>query len=94
MVEIDCSGPDITVSPVQVQPHQHNHPTSTPHTQETKSRSRSVNSTTVPPPSGPDGFRAVERARKGLKRRGAKRSHKSWKEARARFKSSEDLVHR
>ncbi|XP_023337511.1 lateral signaling target protein 2 homolog isoform X2 [Eurytemora carolleeae] len=64
VVEIDCSGPDITVSPVK----------------ERKER----------------GFRVLESGstKKGLKRRGAKRYHKTWKDARARFKSSEDLIHR
>ena len=44
-----------------------------------------------------DRFRVVDTSgsgRKGLKRRGAKRYHKTWKDARARFKSSEDLIHR
>jgi len=84
VVEIDCSGPDITVQSVQQQHSKSRH--TDRHT------STRTSSTTDPNNS----FKAVERAssRKGLKRRGAKRSHKSWKEARARFKSSEDLIHR
>merc|ERR1719285_1066561 len=84
VVEIDCSGPDITVQSVQQQHSKSRH--TDRHT------STRTSSTTDPNNS----FKAVERASswKGLKRRGAKRSHKSWKEARARFKSSEDLIHR
>jgi len=74
VVEIDCSGPDITVSPIK--------------DKDAKDKD--------PKDAKDEGFRPIERAssKKGLKRRGAKRYHKSWKDARSRFKSSEDLVHR
>jgi len=73
VVEIDCSGPDVTVSPVKERKESTTH-----HGKERRER----------------GLKSVESSRKGLKRRGAKRYHKTWKDARARFKSSEDLIHR
>ena len=62
VVEIDCSGPDITVSPIKDKDAKDKDP------KDTKD----------------EGFRPIERAssKKGLKRRGAKRYHKSWKDAR------------
>jgi len=95
MVEIDCSGPDITVS--QVKPEgttgsssepasQGSEPSESPVRQESRRRQRLrvVDSDAS----------QIKQKQKSVRRKGTKKHPKSGKDARARFKSSEDLIHR
>jgi len=99
VVEIDCSGPDITVSPVKEIASTHTKPgdkSSNSNGPPTTTNNTSTSTTSTTLKSSSSSTSSIDRsaARKGLKRKGAKRYHKTWKDARARFKSSEDLVHR
>ena len=77
-VEIDCTGPDITVQPLDQaeSPSRHRH----------RHRLRVV--------EGEGGAGQVRHKHKSSRRKGAKKYPKTGKDARARFKSSEDLIHR
>ena len=76
-VEIDCTGPDITVQPLDQaeSPSRHRH----------RHRLRVVEG---------DGGTGQVRTKHRSRRKGAKKYPKTGKDARARFKSSEDLIHR
>merc|ERR1719225_1481908 len=95
MVEIDCSGPDITVS--QVKPEgttcsssepnsQGSEPSGSPVRPESRRRQRLrvVDSDSS----------QIKQKQKSVRRKGTKKHPKPGKDARARFKSSEDLIHR
>merc|ERR1711892_1298099 len=95
MVEIDCSGPDIMVS--QVKPECTTCSSSEPNSQGPEPSES---------PIRPDSRRRqrlrvvdsdasqIRQKQKSVKRKGTKKYPKSGKDVRARFKSSEDLVHR
>ena len=91
VVEIDCTSPDITVRREGKRG------------EEGEERSEECSSCTVE--GGEEGRRRSSRSlrtgeesrsgkRSSLRRRGGKRTVRSGKDARARFKSSEDLIHR
>jgi len=95
MVEIDCSGPDITVSQVKPEcttcsgsePNNHGpEPSESSAHQESRRRQRLrvVDSDAS----------QIKQKQKSVRRKGTKKYPKSGKDARARFKSSEDLIHR
>jgi len=95
MVEIDCSGPDITVSQVKpegttcssLEPNsQGSEPSGSPVRPESRRRQRLrvVDSDAS----------QIKQKQKSVRRKGTKKHPKSGKDARARFKSSEDLIHR
>ena len=84
LVEIDCTGPDITVSQVDREAEAGTGERETDRRQ--RQRLRVVE-------AGDTGGQAV-RKHKGHKRKGGRKYPKTGKDARARFKSSEDLIHR
>ena len=102
VVEIDCTSPDITVRrdgkqrgggdevvPVEEKTEECSSctlPVEGSKEEEGRRRSRSLRG------SGEEGGRSGKRS--SLRRRGGKRTVRSGKDARARFKSSEDLIHR
>merc|ERR1719382_29200 len=95
MVEIDCSGPDITVA--QVKPE-----CTTCSTSEPNSQGSEPNESPVRPESRrrqrlrvvDSDASQIKQKQKSVRRKGAKKYPKTGKDARARFKSSEDLIHR
>jgi len=95
MVEIDCSGPDITVS--QVKPEGTTCSSSEPNSQGSEPSGSPVR----PESRRRQRLRVVDsdasqikQKQKSVRRKGTKKHPKSGKDARARFKSSEDLIHR
>jgi len=95
MVEIDCSGPDIMVAQVRSE-------CSTCSSSEPNSQGSEQSESPVRPDSRRrQRLRVVDseasqirQKQKSVRRKGTKKYPKSGKDARARFKSSEDLIHR
>ena len=84
LVEIDCTGPDITVSQVDREAE-----AGTLEREDRRQRQR----LRVVEAGDTQGSQAV-RKHKGHRRKGGRKYPKTGKDARARFKSSEDLIHR
>ena len=82
LVEIDCTGPDITVSQVDREAG-----AGTRDREDRRQRLRVVE-------AGDTGGSQAVRKHKGHRRKGGRKYPKTGKDARARFKSSEDLIHR
>ena len=83
VVEIDCTGPDITVSSVGARDGE------TVGAGDSSPGRRRQRLRVVDPETG-----QIRHKHKSSRRKGTKKYHKSGKDARARFKSSEDLIHR